>query len=102
MLNKLYNQYGGAAVNFQLSLAHVPFFGTSLNAVKTQIWIAMSVYVLVAILKKELKIERSLYEILQILSILLFEKVPMVQALTATGLRNPNSDLHKQLLLFEL
>ena len=58
------------------------FFGTSQNVVKTQIWIAISVYLLVAILKKELKIDRSLGEILQILSITLFEKVSMNQVLT--------------------
>ncbi len=58
------------------------FFGISENAVKTQIWIAISVYVLVAILKKELKLEQSLYTILQILSITLFEKIPILQAFT--------------------
>jgi IS4 transposase len=58
------------------------FFGISENAVKTQIWIAISVYVLVAILKKELKLEQSLYTILQILSITLFEKFPILQAFT--------------------
>ena len=52
------------------------FYGTSDNAVKTQVWIAISVYVLVAIVKKELRLERSLYEILQILSLTLFEKTP--------------------------
>ena len=56
------------------------FFGTSENAVKTQVWIAISVYVLVAIVKKELGLDRSLYEILQILSIALFEKTPILQA----------------------
>ena len=56
------------------------FFGTSPNAVKTQVWIAVSVYVLVAIVRKELRIERSLGEILQILSISLFEKTPLLQA----------------------
>jgi len=64
------------------------FFGTTDNAVKTQIWIAISVYVLVAIIKKELKIERSLNEILQILSISLFEKVPIEQLLTKTESQN--------------
>ena len=59
------------------------FFGTSENAVKTQIWIAISVYVLVAIVKKELRVERSLYEILQVLSLTLFEKTPLFQALQA-------------------
>jgi transposase len=56
------------------------FYGTSINAVKTQVWIAVCVYVLVAIVKKELKIERSLGEILQILSICLFENMPVLQA----------------------
>ena len=57
------------------------FFGTSENAVKTQIWIAVSVYVLVAIIKKRLKIETSLYNILQVLSLTLFEKIPLFQLL---------------------
>jgi Domain of unknown function (DUF4372)/Transposase DDE domain len=57
------------------------FYGTSDNAVKTQVWIAISVYVLVAIVKKELRIDRSLYEILQILSLTLFEKTPLFTAL---------------------
>ena len=58
------------------------FYGTSVNAVKTQVWVAISVYVLVAILKKELKLERSLYEILKILSLTLFEKGLVFQVLT--------------------
>jgi len=77
------------------------FFGTSENAVKTQVWIAISVYVLVAIVKKELGLERSLYEILQVLSITLFEKTPILQALSApsTPLETP---LHRnQLSLFD-
>ena len=57
------------------------FFGTSENAVKTQIWIAMATYVLVAILKKQYQIEHSLYKILQVLSVTLFEKVPVDQLL---------------------
>ena len=57
------------------------FYGTSENAVKTQIWIAVSVYVLVAIIKKRLKIETSLYNILQVLSLTLFEKLPLIQLL---------------------
>jgi hypothetical protein len=59
------------------------FFGTSENAVKTQIWIAVSVYVLVAIVRKHLALEASLYQILQILSLTLFEKTPILQALQA-------------------
>jgi transposase len=78
------------------------FFGTSINAVKTQIWIAISVYVLAAIVKKELKIELSLGEILQILSITLFEKVLVTQVLTKNILQNQNVQCHNQLLLFNL
>jgi len=58
------------------------FYGTTENAVKTQIWIAVSVYLLVAILRKRLKIDASLYTILQILSVTTFEKSPILQVLT--------------------
>ena len=78
------------------------FFGTSENAVKTQIWIAISIYVLVAIVKKELKIGLSLSEMLQILSIVLFEKVHITQVLMKHVLQNRNSQFHNQLLLFDL
>lgn len=78
------------------------FYGTSENAVRTQIWIAISVYVLVAIVKRELKIGRSLYEILQILSLTLFEKTPIFQALTAETVSDPPPTGHKQLMLFDL
>jgi hypothetical protein len=61
------------------------FYGTTENAVKSQIWIAISIYVLVAIVKKHLKLDRSLYSILQILSVTLFEKTPISQALSDTG-----------------
>ena len=77
------------------------FFGTSENAVKTQIWIAISVYVLVAILKKRLRIEHSLYTILQLLSLTLFEKVPLQQLLTMASYRIENDYQHIQLNLFE-
>ena len=60
------------------------FYGTSENAVKTQIWIAVSVYVLVAIIRKRLGLEASLYQILQILSVTLFEKTPILRALQAS------------------
>ena len=63
-------------------LAVKTFNGTSENAVKTQIWIAVSVYLLVAIMKKRLKIEVSLYTILQVLSVTIFERMPLLQALT--------------------
>ena len=68
------------------------FYGTSENAVKTQIWIAVSIYVLVAIIRKRLSLETSLYQILQILSVTLFEKVPILQALQAS---DSQFDLHK-------
>ena len=77
------------------------FYGTSENAVKTQIWIAISVYVLVAIIKKRLKIDPSLYTILQIFSVSIFEKMPILQALTANGYKNKITSGHIQLNLFE-
>ena len=77
------------------------FYGTSENAVKTQIWIAISVYVLVAIIKKQLKLDLSLYTILQIFSITLFEKMPVLQALTETDYKNKIASGHIQLNLFE-
>jgi transposase len=78
------------------------FYGTSPNAVKTQVWIAISVYVLVAILKKELKLERSLYEILQILSVALFEKTPVFEALSSKDYQTENTPSSNQLSLFDL
>jgi len=78
------------------------FFGTSENAVKTQIWIAVSVYVLVAILKRRLNLDLSLYTILQILSVTLFEKVSILQVLTENDYKIENGDIHKQLTLFDL
>ena len=78
------------------------FFGTSDNAVKTQTWIAVSVYVLIAIIKKELQLGHSLAEILQILSIALFEQVPLQQILTEIPMKNENSQNYNQLLLFNL
>lgn len=76
------------------------FYGTSENVVKTQIWIAVSVYVLVAILKKRLNIPASLYTILQILSVSVFEKIPLSQLLTETALAEEISDFQNQLNLF--
>jgi hypothetical protein len=78
------------------------FYGTSYNAVKTQIWIAVSVYVLVAIIRKRLGLKASLYQILQILSVTLFEKTPILRALQTTDPQFdlPNSD--NQLNLFSL
>ncbi len=78
------------------------FYGTSENAVKTQIWIAVSVYVLVAIVRKRLGLEASLYQILQILSVTLFEKTPILQALQASDSDNDLLDVSNQLNLFDL
>ena len=77
------------------------FFGTSENAVKTQVWIAISVYVLVAILKKRLKIDLTLYTILQILSLTTFEKVPLLQLLKITSYEKQIDYHHIQLKLFD-
>ncbi len=78
------------------------FYGTSPNAVKTQIWIAISVYVLVAIIKRELRVDRPLSEILQILSLTLFEKTPLFEALSTKIEQDSKSDRHTQLTLFDL
>jgi Domain of unknown function (DUF4372)/Transposase DDE domain len=76
------------------------FYGTSENAVKTQIWIAVSVYVLVAIVKKRLGLDASLYTLLQILSVALFEKMPMQQAFSASQITPNNLSTDNQLNLF--
>ena len=78
------------------------FYGNSINAVKTQVWIAVCVYVLVAILKKELQLPQSLHSILQVLSVSVFEKVPLNQLLTTTLSENYDSLDHNQLMLWDL
>ena len=78
------------------------FYGTSENAVKTQIWIAVSVYVLVAIVRKRLMLPLSLYQILQILSVTLFEKTPILQALQPSDSQEDSFDHSNQLSLFTL
>lgn len=75
------------------------FYGTTENAVKTQIWIALSVYVLVAILKKRLGLQQSLYTILQILSITLFEKMPILEAFAQHPSRLEKANIQNQLYL---
>lgn len=77
------------------------FYGTSENAVKTQVWIAIAVYVLVAIIKKRLDIDRSLYSILQILSVTLFEKTPILQAFSNQQLDRIHTENSNQLILFD-
>ena len=78
------------------------FYGTSVNAVKTQVWTAISVCVLVAIPKKEFRLEHSLYELLQILSVTLFERVPIHQALARLAAHNNAACSGNQLPLFDL
>ena len=69
---------------------------------KTQIWIAVSIYVLVAIVRKRLGLEASLYQILQILSVTLFEKTPILRALQVSDYQNEPGDSGNQLILFDL
>ena len=78
------------------------FYGNTDNAVKTQVWIAISVYVLVAIVKREMKVERSLSDILQILSVTLFEKIPLFQAFSAHEPPDSKNTRHNQLTLFDI
>jgi hypothetical protein len=77
------------------------FYGTSENAVKTQIWIAVSVYVLVAIVRKRLGLEASLYQVLQILSVTIFEKLPILQAFEASASQSELLEGSNQLILFD-
>ena len=77
------------------------FYGTSENAVKTQIWIAVSMYVLVAIVRKQLELDASLYQILQILSVSLFEKTPISCALQAIDEDANFAKNVNQLILFD-
>ena len=77
------------------------FYGTSPNAVKTQIWIALSTYLLIAIIRKRLYLELPLYTILQVLSVSLFEKTPILRAFQDMDYITQNSDIHKQLMLFD-
>ena len=83
-------------VKQNLKIKH--FFGTSDNAVKTQVWIAICVYVLVAIMRKELRLELSLSQILQILSVNVFEQVPLAELVAKTASRNETAYSHNQLV----
>jgi hypothetical protein len=78
------------------------FYGTSQNAVKTQIWIAITIYVLIAIIKKELGLSVSIYQILQVVSVTVFERVPILQALQHEELRENLGAFSNQLNLFTL
>ncbi len=102
---KLYRQRWKVELFFKWIKQHLrikAFYGTTMNAVKTQVWIAISTYLLVAIMKKELNIEQaSLYTILQILSVTLFEKKPILQAFSHDDGANKMTQNHNQLLLFD-
>ena len=78
------------------------FYGTSENAVKTQVWVPLSVYVLVAIVKKQLGLELSLYKILQILSVTIFEKTPILEGFSNFSDEFPTAEGGIQLSLFDL
>lgn len=103
IVTQLYKQRWKIELFFKWIKQHLrikTFFGTSENAVKTQVWIAISIYVLVAIIKKRLKIDMSLYTILQILSVTSFEKMLLCQVLTQSEQVNMNEQNHNQLQLF--
>ncbi len=105
IIAQLYKQRWKIELFFKWIKQHLrikAFFGTSENAVKTQVWIAISIYVLVAIIKKRLKIDMSLYTILQILSVTSFEKMPLYQVLTQTDHKDMNNQSHNQLQLFNI
>ena len=102
-VTQLYKQRWQIELFFKWIKQHLrinSFFGTSENAVKTQIWIAITVYVLVAIIKKRLNLDISLYTFLQILSVSVFEKTPILQLVTDANYINQMNPLHNQLNLF--
>ncbi len=102
-ITKLYKSRWQIELFFKWIKQHLrikAFYGTSDNAVKTQIWIAISVYVLMAILKKRLDLEQSLYTILQILSLIIIEQIPILTAFQEVGYKTEGGDSGNQLLLF--
>jgi len=104
-ITELYRQRWQVELFFKWIKQHLRikrFYGTSPNAVRIQIWIAISVYVLIAIVKKRLGIERDLYTLLQILSVTLFEKIPLPQALSYARFDSENFETRNQLSLFNL
>jgi len=102
---QIYKQRWNVELFFKWIKQHLrikAFYGTSENAVKTQIWIAVSVYVLVAIIRKRLGLEASLYQTLQILSVTLFEKTPILRALQTHDSQSDLHDYANQFILFDL
>jgi hypothetical protein len=105
IIAKLYKERWRIELFFKWIKQHLrikKFFGTSLNAVYTQIWIAVSTYLLIAIIKRRLNMRQELYTILQILSIGIFEKVPLSQLFEENNYRNKTTDSCNQLTLFDL
>ena len=103
-ITELYRQRWQIELFFKWIKQHLRikvFFGESENAVKSQIWIAVSVYVLVAIIRKRLGLTASLYEILQILSLTMFERIPIISMLSRDPTPEPDATLDNQLKLFE-
>jgi hypothetical protein len=101
---RLYQQRWQVELFFRWLKQHLrikAFYGTSANAVRTQLWVAVGVYALVAILKKRLGSDATLYEILQILSVSVFDKTPVEQLFQQVSSQNENSQASKQLSLFE-
>jgi transposase len=104
-ITQIYKQRWQVELFFKWIKQHLrikAFYGASENAVKTQIWIAVSMYVLVAIVRKRLGLEASLYQILQILSVTLFEKTPILRALRTSDSCNDLPDPGNQLILFDI
>ena len=91
-----------ASSSFKQHLRIKAFYGTSQNAVKTQIWIAITIYVLIAIIKKELGLSVSIYQILQVVSVTIFERVPILQALQPRDSQDDSLNSANQLILFDL
>ena len=102
-ITQIYRQRWQIEVFFKWIKQHLRikvFFGESENAVKTQIWIAVSVYVLVATIRKRLGLTASLYEILQILSLAMFKRMPINSMLSRGSIPKPDAPLDNQLNLF--
>tara|TARA_Y100000310_G_scaffold181493_1_gene181447 strand:- start:25 stop:459 length:435 start_codon:yes stop_codon:yes gene_type:complete len=103
-VTKLYRSRWTVELFFKWIKQHLrikAFYGTTENALKTQIWIAICVYVLVAIVKKSLNLDHSLYTILQILSVTIFEKTPILQAFSLIDYNDEQVESPKQLTLFD-
>jgi hypothetical protein len=105
IIAKLYKERWKIELFFKWIKQHLrikKFLGTKINAVYTQIWIAISIYLLVAIMKRKLKLEQELYTILQILSVCIFEKIPVSQLFENNNYKNKATESYNQLNLFDL